>query len=314
MATTEFPDTFNYPDKKILDYLVKTKRIDTVVVDQVLRGETKLEIHRDPTNQGNVIVLRHADNINSFGISDNEYSFCAETGQYEKLGKQLPRAYWNQEKSKPYEKNMANKFLPFIVESSTPIHTFKTLLSRSKGVNDVTVASIFNMVLAYGIKKTRDVAKELPEAPLSTIYEELLLKLPAYRLHDEHLQLFHDVSNYFFPTPTDTEDWWSEELNQFETKEIMTFFLAMLMAGKDITEYTNISFHKLAKHTVKDTVTSDISKFVKFADNGQVIHFNRKEELLAFILYHALLRKEMEPDAALYTYCAVWSTEEKNYS
>ena len=80
MATTEFPDTFNYPDKKILDYLVKTKRIDTVVVDQVLRGETKLEIHRDPTNQGNVIVLRHADNINSFGISDNEYSFCAETG------------------------------------------------------------------------------------------------------------------------------------------------------------------------------------------------------------------------------------------
>lgn len=310
MAITEVPDIYRI--RKILDYLVKTKRIDMVIGDQVLRGETKLEVHRDFADQGNVVVLRHADNINSFGIPDHEYAFFAETGQYE-----IPGASWNPEKSKPYEKNMANKFLPFIVESSTPIHTFKTLLSRSKGVNDVTVASIFNMVLAYGIKKTREVAKELPEAPLSSIYEELLLKLPAYRLQDEQLQLFHDVSNFFFPTPTDTEDWWSEELNQFETKEIMTFFLTMLMASKDITEYTNISFHKLVEPIVKDTVTSDISKFVKFADNGQVVHFNRKEELLAFILYHALLRKEMEPDAALYTYCVAWSeevTEEKNYS
>jgi len=61
---------------------------------------------------------------------------------------------------------MANKFLPFIVETSSPVHILKTLLSRSKGMNNNLVASMLYLIFTTELSKLRDIVKELPDMPL----------------------------------------------------------------------------------------------------------------------------------------------------
>ena len=188
------------------------------------------------------------------------------------------------------KETMANKFLPFIVESSTPKNIFKTLMSRSKGMNDVLIASVFNLTLSVDIKKLRKIVKELPEMQLENIYEELLQKFPQYRVDEEVLFYFHNVIRYYPPsTPK-----YAPELSEFKLKDQATFFC--VMSGIDDDEckkYTKINFGLI--HNYK-TILENFKEHVKFSDEGQTFSFSGSEDLKVFIMYHAVLRSQLEPE------------------
>ena len=212
-------------------------------------------------------------------------------------------AMWNTKKSQTYERKMANKFLPFIVETSKPLHIFKTILSRSKGMNRTLIASVFYLVLTRPLKTIRDQVKEFPDMSLEKIYEELLVKYPECRLDSKDIQIFTTLPKWF-PSPENrSNDLWIDDLNKFEEKDIMLFMLGICSTEKDYSEYTNIPFGALA---YPNPVLENIPKYVDFADRGEKVYFESKTELLSFVLYQALLAGAVDPDAPKKVFCAAF--------
>lgn len=189
-------------------------------------------------------------------------------------------------KTEPEEKPMSNKFLPFVVESSTPLHIFKTLLSRSKGMNKVLIASVFNLTLQVDIKKLREFVKALPEMPLEKTYEELLVKYAQYRVPEDNLRLFTDVSLFL---PGDIK-LWDAKLDEFEIKDVMLFLCVLCHWNGSMEEYTEVSFDKLLD---RSEVFNDLSKWIVLSDSGKKIHVRNDRELEAFIMYTAKLLPEI---------------------
>ena len=198
------------------------------------------------------------------------------------------------------ETQMSNKFLPFVVENSTPLHMFKTLMSRSKGMNQVLIASTFNLILSVDIKILRKRVKELPEMPLEKIYEELLIKYPMHRVTDEVLATYQNIVQFF---PNDCEPW-ASELTEYSENDVMLFFCSMAYAGKPSGVYTDFPYNLIMEGNSSDDVLADISKHVKFSDKGKKIIFNTAAELRCFVLYHGLFRNMMEPDWVSKKFCA----------
>jgi hypothetical protein len=133
MATTKTLE--DAETRTFLNLLVDTGHIDRITAIKVKRGDFRLMRHKDAENLRTVVVIKDILNkklVTSFFIDDDE-KFSDRHG----------------------ETDMSNKFLPFIVENSTPLHILKTLLSRSKGMNEVLVASILYLVLEEDIKKLR---------------------------------------------------------------------------------------------------------------------------------------------------------------
>ena len=64
-------------------------------------------------------------------------------------------------------------------------------------MNQVLIASIFNLILNEHIKVLREIVKELPEMPLEKIYEELLIKYPKYRVQDDILATYQTIFQFF---------------------------------------------------------------------------------------------------------------------
>lgn len=215
------------------------------------------------------------------------------------------KLYDNKFSDRHGETDMSNKFLPFIVENSTPLHILKTLLSRSKGMNEVLVASILYLVLEEDIKKLRKLVKEMPEMPLEKVYEELLTKFPYHRISDEVLRTFQLVAK-FFPAGGDH---WSDDLAEYDDKDVMMFFCALAYADKDMSDYTPYSFNRLMQHD-SDEVLENITDFVRFEDKGEKIKFQSLTSLRAFILYMAFFRDTAYPDEPPGSYCAI--LEEKS--
>ena len=208
-----------------------------------------------------------------------------------------PGPSWDPKRSQKYEKNMANKFLPFVVESSTPSSIFKTLISRSKGMNQVVLASVFNLVLTKPIGDLREYVKTLPEASLEKIYEELLVKYPDFRIPDSDVNTFLSVLSWF----PDTKDYeyWSNELEQYEQKDIITFFLGMIHAGKDISGFTNIPFDKVLSSNSEfiDEALNNFKGLIRFDDSGeQIIVVGSRKDLVGFVLYKIFLEETVVPD------------------
>ena len=135
-----------------------------------------------------------------------------------------------------------NKFLPFIVDSSTPKHIYKTLLSRSKGMNNVLIASVFNLTLNVNIKSLRDHVKALPDMPLEGLYEELLQKYGQYRIDEECLAYFRNLAEYV--TAGQVEPW-TEELQEFTPKDAMAFFCVVSIKGDKENTYSKFNFSGL---------------------------------------------------------------------
>lgn len=192
------------------------------------------------------------------------------------------------------EAHMSNKFLPFVVENSTPTHMFKTLMSRSKGMNQVLIASIFHLILKVNIKTLRENVKELPDMPLEKVYEELLIKRPAYRVIDEVLADYQTIYK-FFPAVT----YWSDELKKYSAADAMLFFCSMAYAEKPIIDYTEYPYDLIKNREAQYEVLENIQEWVEFSDKGLLKSFANVTELRCFLLYHGLFRNIMEPDAEL---------------
>jgi len=195
----------------------------------------------------------------------------------------------------PNEEQMSNKFLPFVVENSTPLHVFKTLLTRSKGMNQVLIASTFNMILNEDIKVLRAKVKDMPEMPLEKLYEELLIKYPVYRVKDEVLATYQNIVQ-FFPMQNKDVDMWSKELQVYSTNDIMLFFCSMAYTGKPTGEYTDFPYNLIMDNDSTNKILENIQEYVMFADDGVDVKFDNAIELRCFILYHGLFRAMMSPD------------------
>ena len=197
------------------------------------------------------------------------------------------------------EKSMSNKFLPFVVETSTPLHKFKTLLSRSKGMNQVLVASMFNLVLGEDIKDLRKLVKEMPEMPIEKLYEELLIKFPGYRVKDEILITYQTIYQYF-PEASEKR-FWIDDLKDYSPNDIMLFFCSMAYARLAIDDYTDFPYFNIMNGKESDIILDHIQDYIMFSDQGELIEFDNAIELRCFILYHGLFRALMIPNSPLIT-------------
>ena len=192
---------------------------------------------------------------------------------------------------------MANKFLPFVVESSTPHSIFRTLISRSKGLNRALVASVFNMTLNVDIKELRKHANNLDEMSLEQLYEELLQKHDIYRMNTDMLQHFTRIVQYF----PDYNGWWDDvKLKDFEPKDVM-MFLCVYSLNEKVGEYSNIAWKGLWDY---EEIFSDFKEYIKLSDDGLKMEFFSIYELKTFILYRAVLHDQMEPDTDKLPICA----------
>jgi len=191
---------------------------------------------------------------------------------------------------------MSNKFLPFVVENSTPLHMFKTLLSRRKGMKQVLIASTFHLILNEDVKMLRERVKEMPDMALESIYEELIQKFPKYRIQDFLLKRYQSiVTNFPDPAPNKLM-LWSDELKEYHRNDRMLFFCAMDAAGKPTGDYTDFPYSVMADEPGIVKILTNVSKYVKFGDNGTEIEFEYRDDLVCFVLYYGLFSAMMEPD------------------
>lgn len=190
----------------------------------------------------------------------------------------------------PEEKIMANKFLPFIVEKSTPTHIYGTLLQRSKGMNMNLVTSIFYMVMGQGVSELREYVKGLPAGlTVYQMYEEMVGKYSQYQILDEDFLPFLKLSKLF-----SAHDWAdvSDELTKdFNSKDIMAFLFVMHKIGC-LDEYTTLNFTGYFNDTSE--VLGNVSEYVLFADDGIEVFFTSSDELRTYIMYRARLRSDSD--------------------
>lgn len=205
-----------------------------------------------------------------------------------KSGDEKFEAWENKVKRKVGDrKPMANKFLPFIVEKSTPPHIYQTLLSRSKGMNTALITSVFYLVLHKGIKEIRTHVKTLPDMQLEALYEELLNHWQEARIPEEDLQIFLGLSNYI---TSDETDKWDEALSEFSHNDIMAFFLVVCKCGIS-DNFTDLDFHNIFLQGTREGALNDIGKHKLFSDKASKMMFENPFELKCYILYQIFLRK-----------------------
>lgn len=176
------------------------------------------------------------------------------------------------------------KFLPFVVEKSTPLYIYQTLISRSKGMNNLLIASIFYLVVDKGITNVRKVADGLPEMPITGLYKELLNQYPNNTISNEFYQKMQSISSLV------KEHSWHkipEELKEYTLTDTMTFLLVMTLLEKT-EEYTDLPLGDLytdkAKASENELQLTDL-----FSNSGPVKNFTSKEALAAYIHFFSLI-------------------------
>jgi hypothetical protein len=225
----------------------------------------------------------------SFETEEKPFSNTSKTPSYGKKGRFGREGYIDpmtgrEQSRNAKEKIMSNKFLPFIVESSTPVNIFNTIMSRSKGMNTVLVTSIFNVVLNSDIKTLRGMAKELPEMPLEKLYEELVARHPHYAVDDQMLKIFSGLTKYI---SKDAVKSWSEKLHEFGVNDIMLFMLPMSDNHAALGEYTDMPFNKIVEDY--DEIMNNVQEYVRFDDTGERMTFKTESDMKSYIFYRALL-------------------------
>ncbi len=239
-------------------------------------GEAQLLTHKDISNRSVNVNVRTADKV-LFHARIPEFDLTNRYG-----------ANWDTTKSKrKASKDMSNKFLPFIVESSTPLNIFKTLITRSKGMNRILLASIFNATLQVDIKKLRAHAKELPEMSLEKLYEEIMSKWDKYRISGWQLRMFEHWLAWI-----DKDSYRNENMKEFSSKDVMLFFCVMSHAGKDLNDYTHIKWQE----GLKTDVLLNLPKHISLGDNGKEIVVSNEQELQSFLLYTIHIRPQFKDE------------------
>lgn len=182
------------------------------------------------------------------------------------------------------------KFLPFIVEKSTPENVYQTILSRSKGLNNLLVASILFLVLDKGITKVRKTASTYPDTlPLGKLYEELLTVYPGYSISNENFQIVHAIGKYIEEYAWDRIP---DSLKEYELTDIMSFLLVMVYINK-LSEYTSLSFKHLFDGKREEAV-NDLVPHKLFSSECIPRLFSSSDDLAAYIHFHVLVFSEWE--------------------
>jgi hypothetical protein len=159
-------------------------------------------------------------------------------------------------------------------------------------MNRALIASVFNLTLSVPINELREVANKLDEMPLDQLYEELLQRYDIYRIDTEMLNYFTNIQTYFPDKP-----WYEpDNLKDFAIKDVMMFFCVYTIANKGSSEYSSIDLSEIHK---QENIIENFSKYVEFSDSGELMKFKSPHDLKTFILYRALLQKQMEPEYAV---------------
>jgi hypothetical protein len=208
----------------------------------------------------------------------------------------------------PERKKMGNKFLPFIVESSSQEHIFKTLLSRSKGMNRTTVAGVFNMALQLDINLLRKVVSDFPEMGLEEMYTALLQKYPMHIVSDGILSRYEDVIEILFHFHPE-EKWYDEDkLGDFAKKDVAMFIFVLNVARIDTSDYSNFEYIDLLDPS---NYLDKFYKHVKFCDNGTKMEFATEDALRNYISYAGIFGPQMSPKLKKRSICASFSNKVK---
>jgi hypothetical protein len=204
---------------------------------------------------------------------------------------------------------MANKFLPFIVENSTPISIFKTLMSRSKGMNNVTLASVFSLVLDKPIAELRHYVKELPDMALEKIYEALIEKYPSARIDAYQIKWFHSLMEL---VTGNYEEFFHEDLKQFPIKDLAIFIVGTVHCGRFNSEYSKIPFDGVIPYDEETkAVLNNLTQYVKLSDTGTPIFIYSRSNLNAFLIHKALIEPRLYPDKEEETYNLILGKDPK---
>jgi len=189
------------------------------------------------------------------------------------------------------------KFLPFVVEKSTPLHTYQTIIARSKGMNQVLVASIFWLILDKGITAIRETASGLPDnLGLDKLYEQILNGYPAYRVPNEDFKAFQLITPHmeFY-----AKDRVSAELLDYEWSDIMSFLLVMMYMSK-LTDYTTLHLENLQNGQAAEQ-EYDLADNNLFSSEGVEHNFETLDELAAYVWFHgSIFISDIPPVKAVY--------------
>ena len=184
---------------------------------------------------------------------------------------------------------MAANFLPFIVEKSTPIHVYQTILSRSKGVPFNLIASVLNAVIVKSIKTVRKLIETSDEMPVNALYQHIANNYSDLSLSSEDISDFTCISYYI---TEDDKTFWPSELSELSTKEALVFLRAMKHLGK-LEDYTKVNYSALINE--QSEVLVNVQKYVTFSNKAPVKTFISNTDLLSFILYSAFVSQEPIP-------------------
>lgn len=181
---------------------------------------------------------------------------------------------------------MANKFLPFVVEKSTPINIFSALLSRSKGMRPSLIASVFNLILKVGVVPIRKYIKTLDDMPTTQLYEELTSQFSDCRIDSGLLELYMSFAQFLAP---DYKERVSDELHDLSADDVTIFFMVMLDHPM-WDEYTSIPFPLLEQK--REQILFNLPNYIVFSDTGIPTEFRDANHLQAFILYNTVLSSD----------------------
>ena len=181
---------------------------------------------------------------------------------------------------------MANKFLPFIVEKSPPHSIYQTMLSRSKGVNDLTFLNVFIIVCKHGIKKVRDyVDSQSEKVSTSTLYQEI----------SNHFGHFVDKNDYdtfnLLQNSMSIGDLTLGDLkfSEYGYSDILGFIYALSVLGRSSEYFDSIDYENYLKN--HPHVMNNLKEFITLDDDNydhEIVVENRKD-LIANILYYSLI-------------------------
>lgn len=187
---------------------------------------------------------------------------------------------------------MANKFLPFVVEKSSALNIYQTLISRSKGLPTEIVASVLLIVISKGITEVREYTNTLPDLSTEQLYSEIVSRYSSYRISMENLNLFLALRPYFYHIKY--IDRMTKELGDYELKDILIFLLVMTLKGKeDVEQYTDYKFFEML--TTRSVVIGNLPLYISFSDTGSKrITVRNEVDLEAFILFTTFMQDSDE--------------------
>lgn len=191
---------------------------------------------------------------------------------------------------------MSNKFLPFIVESSTPLSIWTTILARSKGMDHGLIVSMFNLTMNYGVQKLRTESKQLPDMDTTDLYAKLMDMHPNYRVDNELLRIFTGMCKYCSKSMLN-EHVYNDVTVDLSPEQVFQFLFPLCSNELPLSEYTSLPLD----HAIDmEHIFKFISDHLKFADDGKEVEFKTADEFKSWCLYMITL-SEIDTDSPFST-------------